>query len=101
VQTNLIKSLVAQQKVVAELADRLDRIEAILERSKVFVRAGLRPPVGRKPVKRSFAFTNQVPTIDPMQGGAANMGGAPGGHQHGGHGQPRRREGGQQPRGHM
>jgi hypothetical protein len=125
VQTSLIKSLVdlpkmlgeglvlpprelvellnrgAQQKVVAELADRLDRIEAILERSKVFVRAELRPPVGRKPVKRSFAFTNQVPTIDPMQGGAANMGGAPGGHQHGGHGQPRRHEGGQQPRGHM
>ncbi len=70
-----------QRQIVAELAERLDRIEAIMERSKVFVRAELRPPVGRAPVKRSFAFTNQEPPIDPMQAGAGGMGG-PGGQEH-------------------
>jgi hypothetical protein len=78
-----------QRQIVSELAERLDRIETILERSKVFVRAELRPRVGSEPVKRSFAFTSQEPSIDPMQAGAAGMGGMGDMGEHGGpeHGQ--------------
>jgi hypothetical protein len=68
--------LLGRRVIIGELAERVDQIEAALEQSKVFVRAELRPTVGREPISRSFAFANQVPPIDPMQPGPVDTGGA-------------------------
>jgi Domain of unknown function (DUF1929) len=70
-----VERVAGQEKVIGELAERLDELQSAMERSKVFVREELRPPVGvTQPVARSYAFANQLPVVDPMVAGGARMG---------------------------